>query len=81
MTLGPGNPYDPPCEEREAQARAHQKLDSQDCSMQCLMLVYACCSPPYVDPNLPLELLLDNRLGDRAAHVFQRCHDLLSEDA
>ena len=38
-------------------------------------------SSPYVDPNLPLELLPDGWLGQRAAQLFQQYRDLLSEKA
>jgi len=38
-------------------------------------------SLPYVDPNLPPELLPDNWLGQQAAQLLHEYHDLLAEPA
>lgn len=53
----------------------------QDCFMQRFMLVHEYLSSPYVDPNLPLELLPADWLGARAMQLFQQVHELLSEGA
>jgi phenylacetic acid degradation operon negative regulatory protein len=45
------------------------------------MLIHEYRSSPYVDPNLPLELLPDDWLGEKAADMFQQYHQLLVEDA
>jgi phenylacetic acid degradation operon negative regulatory protein len=45
------------------------------------MLIHEYRSSPCVDPNLPPELLPEDWLGDEAAQVFQRYHDLLSKQA
>jgi phenylacetic acid degradation operon negative regulatory protein len=45
------------------------------------MLVHEYRSSPYVDPNLPRELLPDDWLGERATHLFQQYHNLLVEKA
>jgi phenylacetic acid degradation operon negative regulatory protein len=45
------------------------------------MLVHEYRSSPYVDPNLPLELLPAEWLGQKAAQMFQQYRDLLVEQA
>ena len=45
------------------------------------MLIHEYRSSPYVDPNLPLELLPDDWLGEHATQLFQKYHDLLVEGA
>jgi phenylacetic acid degradation operon negative regulatory protein len=45
------------------------------------MLIHEYRSSPYVDPNLPLELLPDDWLGEKATQIFQQYHDLLIEKA
>jgi phenylacetic acid degradation operon negative regulatory protein len=45
------------------------------------MLIHQYRASPYVDPNLPRELLPDDWLGYRATRLFQQYHDLLSEEA
>jgi phenylacetic acid degradation operon negative regulatory protein len=45
------------------------------------MLIHEYRSSPYVDPNLPLELLPDDWLGGRATQLFEQYHDLLAEGA
>jgi len=44
-------------------------------------LVHEYRSFPYVDPNLPVELLPEGWLGDKAASLFQSYHDLLKDTA
>jgi phenylacetic acid degradation operon negative regulatory protein len=44
-------------------------------------LVHDYRSLPYVDPNLPAELLPEGWLGDKAISLFQSYHDLLSDTA
>jgi phenylacetic acid degradation operon negative regulatory protein len=45
------------------------------------MLIHEYRSSPYVDPNLPLELLPDDWLGGRATQLFQQYRNLLVEKA
>jgi phenylacetic acid degradation operon negative regulatory protein len=73
--------YDPPFQEHLAQQRTGESLDFQVCFVQRFMLVHEYRSSPYLDPNLPLELLPDYWLGGRAAQLFQQYHDLLTERA
>jgi len=56
-------------------------LDPRECFVQRFMLIHEYRSSPYVDPNLPLELLPDDWLGERATQLFQQVHDLLDERA
>ncbi len=73
--------YEPLLLDCEAQLQAGQSLNPQDCFVQRFMLVHEYRSSPYVDPNLPLELLPDDWLGQEAAQLFQRYRDLLAEKA
>ena len=49
--------------------------------MQRFMLIHEYRSSPYVDPNLPPELLPDGWLGEKATQLFQQFYDLLIEKA
>lgn len=73
--------YDPPFQERQARLMADDSLEPQECFVQRFMLIHEYRSSPYVDPNLPLELLPDDWLGERATRLFQQYHDLLVEEA
>lgn len=44
-------------------------------------LIHEYRSFPYIDPNLPVELLPEGWLGDKAASLFQSYHDLLKDTA
>ena len=73
--------YDPPFQEHQARLMAGGSLEPQECFAQRFMLIHEYRSSPYVDPNLPLELLPDDWLGERATQLFQQYHDLLVEEA
>jgi phenylacetic acid degradation operon negative regulatory protein len=73
--------YTPPFQEHQARLRAGNSLEPQECFMQCFMLIHEYRFSPYVDPNLPLELLPDDWLGEKATQLFQQYHDLLIEEA
>ena len=49
--------------------------------MQRFSLIHQYRFSPYVDPNLPLDLLPDDWLGEKAAQLFGQYHDLLVEGA
>lgn len=73
--------YESPFEECRARLVAGDGLEPKECFAQRFMLIHEYRSSPYVDPNLPLELLPDNWLGERAVQLFQQYHDLLVERA
>lgn len=73
--------YDPLFQEHRARLVAGNRPVPQECFVQCFMLIHEYRASPYLDPNLPLELLPDDWLGERAARLFQQYHDLLSEEA
>jgi phenylacetic acid degradation operon negative regulatory protein len=68
-------------EEHQARLMASNELEPAECFGRRFMLVHEYRSSPYVDPNLPPELLPDGWLGLGAAQLFQQYHDLLSEGA
>ena len=45
------------------------------------MLVHEYRSVPYVDPNLPSELLPEDWLGKKATQLLQEYHGLLTDKA
>jgi phenylacetic acid degradation operon negative regulatory protein len=73
--------YNPPFQEHQARLRADNSIEPQECFIQCFMLIHEYRSSPYVDPNLPLELLPNDWLGEKATQIFQQYHDLLIEKA
>lgn len=73
--------YGSPFEEHRARLMTGNSLEPRECFMQRFMLIHEYRSSPYVDPNLPLELLPDDWLGQRAAELFQKYHQLLVDDA
>jgi phenylacetic acid degradation operon negative regulatory protein len=73
--------YEPPFQECQARLAVSDGLDPQECFVQRFMLVHEYRSSPYLDPNLPLELLPDDWVGEKAAQLFQKYHDLLVEEA
>jgi phenylacetic acid degradation operon negative regulatory protein len=73
--------YEPLFQECQALLRDGDSPDPRGCFMQRFMLVHEYRSSPYVDPNLPVELLPDDWLGERAALLFQQYRELLADDA
>jgi phenylacetic acid degradation operon negative regulatory protein len=73
--------YGPPLQEHQACLAAGDSLDSQECFVRRFMLIHEYRASPYLDPNLPLELLPAHWSGQRAAQMFQQYHDLLVEQA
>ncbi|NIS78895.1 MAG: phenylacetic acid degradation operon negative regulatory protein PaaX [Anaerolineales bacterium] len=73
--------YDPLYQQHKARLATGNSLDPQECFIQRFMLIHEYRSSPYLDPNLPLELLPDNWLCERATHLFQQYHELLIEQA
>ena len=49
--------YDPPFQEHRARSMAGDGLEPKECFVQRFMLIHEYRSSPYVDPNLPPELL------------------------
>jgi phenylacetic acid degradation operon negative regulatory protein len=73
--------YDPLFQECQARMGAGDSLDPQACFKQRFMLVHEYRSSPYVDPNLPMELLPDDWRGESATRLFQQYRDLLADEA
>ena len=73
--------YEPLLQKCQALLAANDGLAPQECFAQRFMLIHEYRSSPYLDPNLPLELLPDDWLGEKAAQLFQQYHNLLDEKA
>ena len=73
--------YEPLLNERKTRLAEGNGLDPSECFVQRFMLVHEYRSFPYVDPNLPTELLPDDWLGDQAIQLFREYHELLTVGA
>jgi len=73
--------YEPLLNEHKTRRAEGNGLESSGCFVQRFMLVHEYRSFPYVDPNLPAELLPDDWLGDKAVQLFQEYHELLTAEA
>jgi len=73
--------YTLPLQEYQDRLKAGDGLEPQECFVQRFMLIHEYRSSPYVDPNLPLELLPGDWLGEKATRLFQQYHDLLVAEA
>jgi phenylacetic acid degradation operon negative regulatory protein len=73
--------YDPPFQEHQARVNSGNDLAPRECFVQRFSLVHEYRASPYVDPNLPLELLPADWQGQKAALLFQQYHDLLADGA
>lgn len=73
--------YEPLFREHQARLKAGQRLEPRECFVQRFMLVHEYRLSPYVDPNLPPELLPDDWPGEKATQLFQQYHKLLTEGA
>jgi len=68
-------------QEHQARLAAGSSLQPQECFVQRFMLVHEYRLLPYVDPNLPLELLPGDWLGVQVAQLVQQYRDQLAEGA
>jgi len=73
--------YEPLFQECQEWLGADESLDPEECFRQRFMLVHEYRSSPYVDPNLPVELLPEDWQGERAMHLFRQYRDLLVDEA
>jgi phenylacetic acid degradation operon negative regulatory protein len=73
--------YEPLLNGHKARLVEENGLDPSECFVQRFMLVHEYRSFPYVDPNLPAELLPDDWLGDKALRLFREYHELLTAGA
>jgi phenylacetic acid degradation operon negative regulatory protein len=73
--------YEPLLNEHKAKLTVENGLDPSGCFAQRFMLVHEYRSFPYVDPNLPAELLPEDWLGDKAIQLFREYHELLTAEA
>lgn len=72
--------YGPRCEIMKDKVAQGQASDGE-CFVERVLLSDEYRKFPFVDPDLPLELLPDNWLGQEAAWLFESYRDLLEEGA
>lgn len=73
--------YRPLLKKQQARLAAGKRLNPKECFIQRFMLIHEYRSSPYVDPNLPLELLPQDWRGEEATLLFQKLHNLLDKEA
>jgi phenylacetic acid degradation operon negative regulatory protein len=73
--------YAPLLQEHRARLAAGNSPQPQECFVQRFMLVHEYRLLPYVDPNLPLELLPGDWLGVQVAQLVQQYRDQLAQGA
>ncbi len=73
--------YDPLYREHKERIEAGDHLEGKACFIQRSKLIHEYRSSPYVDPNLPLELLPDDWVGESATRLFQHYQELLTDPA
>ena len=73
--------YEPLYEQDMARSKAGRHLQPEACFVRRFKLIEEVLSSPYVDPNLPLELLPPDWLGGRATQLFQEYHEMLVGEA
>lgn len=73
--------YEPDFLDYKKKAAEGDGLEPSKCFARRFILVHEYRSFPYVDPNLPSELLPNDWLGDKATQLFQEYHSLLTAEA
>jgi phenylacetic acid degradation operon negative regulatory protein len=73
--------FEPLFEHDSARIKAGYRLQPEVCFVRRFKLIDEYLSSPYVDPNLPLELLPEDWLGGRATQLFQQYHEMLIDEA
>lgn len=73
--------FEPKLERLRAMQQRDEQIPLSDCFVERFWLVHEYRSFPYVDPNLPPDLLPDDWLGHRSEQVFRAYYDLLTEKA
>ncbi|TAK34323.1 MAG: phenylacetic acid degradation operon negative regulatory protein PaaX [Chloroflexota bacterium] len=73
--------YRPAYENLRLRLESGEPVEFRECFVQRVMVVHEYRKFPYIDPQLPRELLPDNWLGHEAASLFRDFHDLLADQA
>jgi phenylacetic acid degradation operon negative regulatory protein len=73
--------YQPKLECYLKRLEAGDSLESSECFVERFNLIHEYRKLPFLDPDLPQELLPDNWLRPQAAELFDEYHDLLTEKA
>ncbi len=73
--------YEADFKKHQAQLAQGDCLEPSACFVRRFMLVHEFRTFPYVDPNLPPDLLPDDWLGDKAVQLFRDYHSLLADQA
>jgi phenylacetic acid degradation operon negative regulatory protein len=73
--------YEPMNLAHRTKVEAGDDINPRECFFHRFMLTHEYRLSPYVDPNLPLELLPSDWLGERAIELFQEYRHLLAAEA
>ncbi|MDA8189372.1 MAG: phenylacetic acid degradation operon negative regulatory protein PaaX [Dehalococcoidales bacterium] len=73
--------YRPRVETYLERQRNGNPLEASECFVERFMLIHEYRKFPFIDPELPIELLPDGWLGGEAASLFREYHRLLADNA
>lgn len=73
--------YSPKLDNYLNRIQADESIQPDECFVERFILIHEYRKLPFLDPDLPRELLPENWLRPRAAAIFDEFHDLLAEKA
>ncbi len=73
--------YKPRLEAHKSRMTCNEHIESSECFVERFMLIHEYRIFPFIDPELPIELLPDGWLGGEAAALFREYHRLLADKA
>ena len=73
--------YRPRLDVHRRRLAAGENIDAGECFVERFMLIHEYRKFPFVDPELPTELLPEGWLGGAAAAIFREYHQLLANKA
>jgi len=73
--------YKPRLESHRQRIEAGEDIEASECFVERFILIHEYRTFPFIDPELPIELLPDGWLGGEAASLFREYHSLLAQKA
>ena len=73
--------YQPKLQDHLRRSQNGENIEPSECFVERFNLIHEYRKLPYLDPDLPQELLPDNWLRPQAAALFEQYHDALTDRA
>ncbi|MFC1952514.1 PaaX family transcriptional regulator C-terminal domain-containing protein [Chloroflexota bacterium] len=73
--------YSPKLKDHQRRLQDGESIEPSECFVERFKLIDEYRKLPFLDPDLPLEMLPDNWLRPRASALFDEFHDLLTQQA